>query len=194
MRTKSELESFISTRPGEREILRFLGSDLTLLGEVFSSPTGEFIVVKELPLDQHGQVDFAIFTNRSRMEVVFVEAKGADFSFLNSDKTHSAYVGKATQQIKNRFAYARDNYHKFRKDVLDIWRAVEDGKRPYQAAVGKPVQIDPNKDVHWSGAVIAGHESDELAVSRERSSMESGNSPFIRYHTWQSFIRRLSRA
>jgi hypothetical protein len=45
MRTKAEINSFISAQPGEQEILRFLGGDPTLLGEVFSSPTGEFIRV-----------------------------------------------------------------------------------------------------------------------------------------------------
>ncbi len=193
MLTKDDLDAFFVTKPSEQAIGNFLSQDLSVFGDVFSHPTGEFVVFKEYQLDQGNTVDYVVFTNRARMEVIMVEAKGADFSFLKANGDPNARIGDAAAKVKQRFSYAKQNYWKFRTDALDLWRKVQQGKRLHQAVVGRPLQIDPNKEITWSGAVIAGYERDEFEVSRKRNLLEDGNSPVIRYYTWQSFLRRIVR-
>jgi hypothetical protein len=193
MITRDQFAKFLAARPGERKLSRLLARDLSLLADVFAKPSGEYVVFKEYQLDHKNTLDYVVFTNRSRMQLVFVEVKGADFPFLNADGSHSAFVGKAIQQIKRRFAYAKQNYWKFRTDAHAVLHQVRSGKRPFQACMGKDLEVDEDKDVIWSGAVIAGYEGDERAISRERNSLEDGTSPLITVDTWQSFVRRLIR-
>ena len=184
----------LEQKPSERSLLNFLASDPTVFADVYARPAKEFIVFREYELTVDDKVDFVIFTNRSRLEVIFIEVKGADFNFLNTDGSLNAKVSNATHQVKRRFGVTKDRYSVFKSDVIKNWRRVNEGARPYNAVVGEPLDIDPEKDVICSGVIIAGFETHEHQVSRDRNLLEQGHSPPIHYNTWQSFVRRLTRA
>jgi hypothetical protein len=130
------------------------------------------------------------------LHIIFIEIKGADFNFLKKDGTRSTDISNGMLQIQERFSYVKQYYGKFRDDALEMWRRVRNGEKPFQAVVGIPPQIDPLKDVTWSGAVIGGVETEEteIDVSKSRNNLEAYNSPVVRCETWQSFLRKVTRA
>lgn len=75
MVSRAEIEELIETGAGEREIQRLLKRDLSIFGEAYAKPDDEYICFAEFPVGD-GQVDFVVFTGRSRMDVILIEVKG----------------------------------------------------------------------------------------------------------------------
>lgn len=194
MLTKVQIANAIHSGWIEQDLGALFAKDLSVFAEAYAHPSDEYIVFKEFPLDAKNQVDYVLFTDRSRMNVVFIEVKGADFNFLNRDDTVHADINHAILQVEQRIEYARLNYWKFRDDVLAARRDVEAGKVLYQSMKGKDLLIDPNKDVVYWGIAIGGRETDLIKDSKTRTRLEYGRSPHIKVESWDSFLRNLRRA
>lgn len=61
-----QLRGLIDNCAGERDLQRLIGSDLSLLGEMYAQPDEEYLAFAEFPLDD-GREDFALFSGRSRI-------------------------------------------------------------------------------------------------------------------------------
>ncbi len=191
--TKNDFLRFIEEKPSEREIVAFIAQDPTLIAEAFANPKEEYIVFKEYVLDHEHKVDYAVFTDRSRMKVKLIELKGADFNFINADKTFNEKISKAVQQVRSRFGFISKYPEKFRNDAIKHWQDVESGIQVFQSIRGEKLECSPDKVVLYSGAVIGGLETNEIVESNLKYEMEAGMSPFIKYDSWHSFIRGLRR-
>ncbi len=122
--------------------------DLSLLSEVYAYPQTEYICFSEFPIG-NGFADFVIFTGRSRMEVIIIEIKGADFKFSNSNsyKNMSSKINEAAQQIRRKLNFINANYNEFRFFVHGIREQVESGKSMYNSLLGPNgyLHVDPKK-------------------------------------------------
>ncbi|WP_372356251.1 Shedu anti-phage system protein SduA domain-containing protein [Xanthomonas sp. NCPPB 3443] len=189
--THGALNKLIQKGAGENEIQKLMKGNLNLLGEACtpSSIAGEYIAFSEYPIIT-GKTDFVVFTDRSRMVVVIIEVKGADFNFLNSDNSVNANINEAARQVRERFRVIESNYELFRRGFHEIRRDVESGKAIYNSYLGpnKPLQVDPNKEVWLKGMVIGGRVTDEYLVSKERHSLEK-ESPRLSFDTWDSWTK-----
>lgn len=168
--------------------------NLTLIAEAYAHPEDEYIIFKEYVLDHEHKVDFAVFTDRSKMLVKLIELKGADFNFINVDESLNEKISKAVQQVKRRFGFISKYPDKFRDDAIKRWQEVESGRQVFQSIKGKDLECDPTKVVRHSGAVVGGLETKEVLESNLKYEMEVGASPFVKYDSWHSFARRLRRA
>lgn len=74
MISRSSVRALVEAGSGERELQRLLKSDLSIVAEAFTSPDDEYICFSEFPFGD-GYVDFAVFTGRSRMDVILIEVK-----------------------------------------------------------------------------------------------------------------------
>ncbi|MFP3709678.1 Shedu immune nuclease family protein [Paraburkholderia sp. SIMBA_009] len=185
------LADLITSSAGERDIQSFVKNNLHLLGDACtpSSIKGEYIAFSQFSI-LDGKPDFVVFTSRSRMEVVIVEIKGADFNFLNSDGTINANINEAAQQVRERFGHIEDNYELFRRKFYDIRRRVESGETIFSSALGpaKHLEVDPEKQVWLKGMVIGGRSVDDQKESRIRHQLER-SAPHISYDTWDGWLR-----
>lgn len=193
--SKTEIEHLVLVGAGERELQTELKKDLSLIAEVFAFPQAEFIAFSEFPVGE-GNVDFVLFTSRSRMEVVLIEVKGAEFSFSNKDGSIAADINYAAQQIRERFYHIRSNYEFFRRNCYDIRRAVEAGITKYNSLLGPNgyLHVDPDKDITYRGVIIGGRSRDDHHESKLKSELEFSASPHIRYESWDSWLRKLTRS
>ncbi|MBB5019116.1 hypothetical protein HNQ59_002414 [Chitinivorax tropicus] len=182
----------IAARAKERDIQNLLKSNLDLIGQsvAFAPIKDEYIVFSEFPLG-NGSVDFVVFTDRSRMDVVLIEIKGADFPFVNSDGRVHADINEAAQKIRERYAYIRSNYEYFRREVHSIRKEVEAGKQRYNSLLGPNgyLHVDPEKDIDIKGIVIGGTTRDDMTESRIRHQLEI-DSPRIKFESWDSWLRK----
>lgn len=124
MKSKQELINLIQSNAKERELLSFFKEDLSFFGEIYALLEDEYIVFAEYPIykgtkDKDSFVDFVIFTGRSRMTVILIEIKGADFNLFNQTgyKQPHSHISIAAQQIRDRLdsIYGR-YYDEFRKE------------------------------------------------------------------------------
>lgn len=187
-----ELKRLVLARSAEREFQALLKTNLHLIGKCFNNPTDEYIAFSEFPFGA-GVCDFVVFTDRSRMNVVVIEIKGADFSFSTEAGLIAAEINHAAKQVRDRFDHINSNREAFRRDVHDLRLAIERGARRYNSHLGSatPLQVSPLKDITWRGAVIGGFTRDDSYESRERTKLEHQASPYIRYDSWDSFIRKV---
>lgn len=187
--THSALKNLIQRGAGENEIQTLIKENLNLLGEACapSSISGEYIVFSEYPIIS-GKTDFVVFTDRSRMLVVIIEIKGANFNFLNVDGSVNANINEAARQVRERYRAIENNYELFRRGFHEIRHNVLSGKNIYNSYLGpkKHLYVDPNKEIRLKGMVIGGRTTDEYLVSKERHSLEK-ESQRISFNTWDSW-------
>lgn len=195
---KAELLKLINSNSGERDILRFLNTDLTFFSEVYANPAEEYICFSEFPIGDGGRVDFAVFSSRSRMDVTLIEVKGAEFPLMINSGGYRVFSKKieiAISQAKARSGYVHRNYMQFREYVHKVRKEVENRTYLGKALLGPEIKllVDPNKDVAVRYIVIGGRTENDLSESWKRHEYESSNNPPMYIETWDSFARRLSR-
>lgn len=196
MVSKSEVASLISSGASEREIQKMLKSDMSIFGEAYAKPDDEYICFSEFPLDG-GFIDFAVFSGRSRMDVILIEVKGADFNLLNSDhyKEFNHKIGEAVGQIRSRLGYVYRNADQFRKHVHSIRKRAQRGglNNSFLGPMHK-LEVDPNKDINIRTVVIGGRTVNDLEESVKRHEFERSFVPPIRIESWDTWLRRLKRS
>ncbi|WP_071750343.1 Shedu anti-phage system protein SduA domain-containing protein [Burkholderia ubonensis] len=187
------IKDLVASGAGEHEIQAFIKTKcLHILGEACtpSSIAGEYIAFSQFQI-MEGKTDFVVFTNRSRMEVVIIEIKGADFNFLNADGTINKNIHDAAQQVRNRFSHIQNGYETWRRRFHEIRRDVEAGKTIYSSFLGpaKHLEVDPGKEIWWKGMVIGGRSTEDHKESSIRNQLES-ESPRITYDTWDGWLKK----
>jgi hypothetical protein len=196
MITKGELASLVAAGANERELQKLLKRDLSIFGELYARPKEEYICFSELPVAD-GFVDFAVFAGRSRMEVVLIEIKGADFRIAsqNSYRNLSSKINEAAQQIRRRLGDVYGGSDAFRKAMHGIRLEVEAGVSKYNSFVGPqtPLGVDPNKHLIIRAVVIGGRTCDDLYESELRHHYEHQTSPPVKIESWDSWLRKLER-
>src|SRR5262249_13658653 len=172
----------------------------------FSSPTclssancmairrTKYICFSELPVAD-GFCDFAVFTGRSRMDVILIEVKGADFFLVNRDsyKGFPRRINQAADQIRRRLGYLYRDYRRFRADTHRIRRKAESGASIHNAFLGPDwrLQVSSKKDVDIRAVVIGGRTRNDLDESVTRHDYETRFSPPIRIESWDTLLRKL---
>lgn len=76
--TKDSIQKLINSKSSEVALQKQIKKDLSILAEVYAHPEHECICFSEFPIGD-GIIDFVVFTGRSRMDVLLIEVKGADF-------------------------------------------------------------------------------------------------------------------
>lgn len=197
MISKSEVEALISTGAGERDIQGLLKRDLSIFGEAYAKPDDEYIVFSEFPLDD-GFVDFVVFTGRSRMDVILIEIKGADFNLLNADhyKEFNHKIHQAGGQLRSRLGHIYREFSPFRDHVHSLRIRAEQGEKIHNAFIGPRhgLQVDPQKDINIRTVLIGGRTVDDRAESTKRHDYEASFTPPIRIESWDTWLRRLQRS
>lgn len=192
MEVLNELKALVSQRAGERAFQSLLKKNLHVLGNCFGNPNDEYIVFSEFPFGS-GPCDFVVFSGRSRMSVVAIEVKGAEFSFSTEAGLIAAEIGHAAKQVRDRFDHIDSNREGFRRWVHELRSRVETGEAKYNSVIGPQglLLVDPLKDITWNGVVVGGHARVDAYESRERTKLEQNVSPHIRYESWDSLIKKL---
>lgn len=189
----SQIHELVQQGANERVLQTALKSDLSLLGRALVHPAipDEYIAFSEYPIGE-GKADFVVLTDRSRMDVIIVEIKGADFAFVTEKGVVSSVINFATQQVRERRHYIRSNYDGFRRKVHLDRMAIESGEVRYNSVLGANgfLHVDPNKDIDVRGVVIGGRTKKDLEESRLRHQMEVEYSG-VRFESWDSWLRKL---
>lgn len=197
MISRSSIETLIQSGAGEQEIQRLLKTDLSIFGEAYAKPDDEYICFSEYPVAD-GSVDFAIFTGRSRMDIILIEVKGSEFNLLNSNhyKEFNHKVLEAAGQIRTRLGVIYRSLDSFRKSAHQIRTRAENGEKIHNALLGPyfKLHVDPDKDVNIRTVVIGGRTQNDLEESAKRQDYESRFTPPIRIESWDTWLRRLQRA
>lgn len=195
-RPKSELNKLIENGAGERALQTYLKTDLTYFSEMYARLEDEYICFPEFPVGD-GFVDFAVFTGRSRMEVILIEIKGANFKAVTNGgyRNFSAKFNECVQQARRRNGYIGRNYNDFRLHVHRLREQAENGKFAGKCLIGpaEKLLVDPNKDVKPYVVCIAGIGDNDMEESKARHDMETETDPPLRIETWNSWIAKLKR-
>ncbi|WP_407715486.1 Shedu anti-phage system protein SduA domain-containing protein [Comamonas testosteroni] len=188
----NKLKALVAERAGERAFQSLIKLNLHVVGKCFGYPSDEYIAFSEFPFGD-GTCDFVVFTDRSRMSVVAIEVKGAEFAFSTEAGLIAAEINHAAKQVRDRFSHIDGNREGFRRWAHELRRRVEGGEIAYNSVIGPhgSLLVDPLKDITWRGVVIGGYARDDAYESRERSKLELNASPHIRYESWDSLIRKL---
>jgi Domain of unknown function (DUF4263) len=196
MVSKSSIDALIQSGAAEHELQRLLKSDLSLFGEAYAKPDDEYICFSEYPLAD-GVIDFVVFTGRSRMDIILIEIKGAEFNLLNSNH-YGAFNHKSTEaatQIQGRLGIIFRDLDTFRKDAHARRIRVERGENLHNAFLGPyhALKVDPAKDINIRSVVIGGRTIDDLKESHKRQDYEARSTPPVRIESWDTWLRRLQR-
>ncbi|WP_090122154.1 Shedu anti-phage system protein SduA domain-containing protein [Kosakonia arachidis] len=190
---KTEIANFIETNPTEREIAEFLKKDLSFFASFYANPKEEYIVLPELQI-ANGFVDYVILSGRSRMDVTFIEIKGANFNLMNQSGygNLSQKTNEAIQQVRERISVIYRDYKKYRKYFHEVREQVETGTGFSNALIGPrgKLSVDPDKDINIRSVVIAGLSNNDLEESKQRHNVEFTSSPPIRLESWNSLINK----
>ncbi|WLD69614.1 DUF4263 domain-containing protein [Pseudomonas sp. OVF7] len=196
MVSRAEIEELIEAGAGEREIQRLLKRDLSIFGEAYAKPDDEYICFAEFPVGD-GQVDFVVFTGRSRMDVILIEVKGANFNLLNADhyKAFNHKVNQAAAQIRDRISHIYKGGSSFRDHVHSLRERAESGEQVHSVFVGPygRLQVDPQKEINIRTVLIGGRTVDDRLESDKRYAFEREMVPPIRVESWDTWVRRLQR-
>jgi len=197
MISKASLQALVDQKVGERELQAVLKKDLSIFGEAYAKPDDEYICFSEFPLGE-GFVDFAVFTGRSRMDVILIEIKGAEFNLTNSDHygDFNYKVNQAAGQLRERLGYIFRNEIAFREKVHSVREKVEQGAQLYNSFCGplRGLHVDPHKDVTVRTVLIGGRTVNDYVESVKRHDYERTFNPSIRIESWDTWLRRLQRA
>jgi len=195
--SRAAVEALVQQGAGERALLQLLWTDLSLLGEAYAKPDDEYIGFAEYPL-AGGAVDFVVFTGRSRMDIILVEVKGADFNLVNANHYGAFHhrVTEAATQIQARLGAIFRDLSRFRDEAHAMRIAAEQGDPRHHAFLGpySCLQVDPDKDVNIRSVVIGGRTAQDLEESRKRQDYEARFVPPVRIESWDTWLRRLQRA
>ena len=203
MKSKKDLIKLIERGCIEQDILFFLKQDLSFFGEVYANPEDEYIVFSEYPVEKgsknkDGSIDFVVFTGRSRMDVVFIEVKGANFNLFNQSgyRQPHADISKADQQIRDRLdSLYYQNMNKFRKKCHIFRDEAEKGSCRVKYLLGpeEKLMVDPNKEIKIRTVIIGGRTRDDYQESLERQKFERSHTIPITLESWDSWIKKLKR-
>lgn len=69
---KRAIAELVQSGATEQELQRLLKADLSVFAEIYADPKEEYICFSEFPVAD-GSVDFAVFSGRSRMDVILIE-------------------------------------------------------------------------------------------------------------------------
>jgi hypothetical protein len=196
MIAKDRVANLVADGAKEQDIQRLLKQDLSIFGELYASPKDEYICFSEFPVAD-GFVDFAVFTGRSRMDVILIEVKGADFDLVNGD-AYGAFarpIDKATDQIRNRLGYVYRNILEFGSEVHRIRKIAEGGRAIHNSFLGplSKLGVDPNKDINIRTVVIGGRTRNDREESKKRHDYEFTFSPPIKIESWDTWLRKFQR-
>lgn len=197
MISKGAISALVQAGAGEQEIQRLLKTDLSVFGEAYAKPDDEYICFSEFPIAD-GTVGFAVFTGRSRMDIILIEVKGAEFNLLNSNhyREFNHKVLEAAGQIRSRLGVIYRSLESFRKGAHQIRVRAEKGETVHNALLGPYLKllVDPNKDINIRTVVIGGRMQNDREESSKRHDYESTFTPSIRIESWDTWLRRLQRA
>lgn len=195
MISRDSIKDLIEAGANEQELQRLIKKDLSLISEAYVRDD-EYICFSEYPLAD-GSVDFVIFSGRSRMDIILIEVKGANFNLVNSNNygSFNHKVRDAAEQIQKRLGVVYRGYEEFRKDAHNKRKQVLTGNLIHNAFVGPQSlkQVDPNKDVNIRTIVIGGRTVNDLEESNKRHNYETTSTPPIRIESWDTWLRRLKR-
>ncbi len=196
MISKGDISALVQGGAGEQEIQKLLKTDLSIFGEAYAKPDDEYICFSEFPVAD-GAVDFAVFTGRSRMDIILIEVKGAEFNLLNSNhyREFNHKVLEAAGQIRSRLGVIYRSLDSFRKGAHQIRARAERGEKIHNALLGPylKLQVDPDKDINIRTVVIGGRMQNDQEESSKRQDYESTFTPPIRIESWDTWLRRLQR-
>lgn len=196
MISKKEINALVERGATERELQSLLKRDLSLFGELYSNPHESYIAFSEFPLVD-GFVDFTLFTSTSRMEIVLIEIKGADFFLVNDDAygEFAQSMNRAAGQIRRRVGDIYRDLATFRKQVHKIRASAQAGEKIHGAFLGPqcPLEVDPDKDITIRTVVVGGRTRNDQVESRKRHDFEHGVSPPIKIESWDTWLRKLKR-
>ncbi|QRR05093.1 DUF4263 domain-containing protein [Burkholderia sp. MS455] len=196
MVSKASVEALVQSGSGEQELQRLLKTDLSIFGEAYAKPDDEYICFSEFPLAD-GSVDFVVFTGRSRMDIILVEVKGAEFNLLNANhyKAFNHKITEAAGQISQRLGIIFRDLNSFRKEAHAIRKRAESGDTLYNAFLGprSKLGVDSDKDINIRCVVIGGRSQNDLEESIKRQDYEAHTTPRIRIESWDTWLRRLQR-
>jgi Domain of unknown function (DUF4263) len=196
MVSKASIDVLVQAGAGEQELQRMLKRDLSLFGEAYAKPDDEYICFSEYPLAD-GSIDFVVFTGRSRMDVILIEVKGADFNLVNSNH-YGAFNHKVTEaatQIQKRLGTIFRDLETFRLQAHRVRLRAENGESLHNAFLGPHhrLQVDPDKDINIRSVVIGGRTVNDLEESAKRQDYEARSTPLVRIESWDTWLRRLQR-
>ncbi|WP_236174035.1 Shedu immune nuclease family protein [Pseudomonas pseudonitroreducens] len=194
--SRSEMSCLIEAGAGEREIQSVLKRDLSLFGEIYAQPNDEYICFSEFPLGD-GFVDFAVFTGRSRLDVILIEIKSAEFKLVNSDGygEFNHKINQAAGQLRARLGAVYRDYAGFRHKVHSVRQRAECGESIHGSFLGPryELHVDPEKDVNIRAVLIGGRTNSDREESAKRHDFEQSFTPSIRVESWDTWLRRLQR-
>jgi hypothetical protein len=190
------IKARIDAGDGETALQQLLKSDLSVLGEMYGFPTDEYVCFAEFPIG-NGFVDFVVLSGRSRMDVVLIEIKGADFPLVNGDSYagFARKINQAADQIRQRLGHAYRHYEEFRLDIHRALQDTESGRSAYHSFRGPQdrLQVDPDKDINIRGVVVGGRTRDDRRESSKRHEYEAHFVPSIKIESWDTWLRKLRR-
>lgn len=197
MISRASVKDLVQSASGEQELQRLLKTDLSIFGEAYAKPDDEYICFSEFPLAD-GSIDFVVLTGRSRMDVILIEVKGADFNLVNSNH-YGAFNHKVTEaatQIQKRLGTIFRDPESFRRHVHRVRLRAEDGEVLNNAFLGPNprLQVDPDKDINIRSVVIGGRTVSDREESAKRQDYEARSTPPVRIESWDTWLRRLQRA
>ena len=187
-----KLKELIKNKAKEQDIQKYLKDNLHLIAEYYAPSPNNYIIFSEFPIDE-GKVDFVIFTDRSRMQIILIEIKGADFPYLTKSNKISTKIRDAHEQILERFDFIEHNYELFRRKAHEIRQEVEKGKIKYNSLLGSNgfLDVDPNKEIKYIGIVIGGYMTDDILESKKRNQLELDSNRKTQFESWDSFLRKI---
>lgn len=193
---KRQLANLVESSATEQELQKLLKQDLSIFGEIYADPKEEYICFSEFVLDA-GRVDFVVFSGRSRMDVTFIEVKGADFYLLNQGHYNkfSSRIEEAADQIRARLRHVIEDIKGFRLRAHQIRVQIENGGSVFNSLMGPEgrLLVDPDKDINIRYVVIGGRTKDDLDESKKRHDFERNTHPSIRIESWDTWLRKIRR-
>ncbi|NYB73417.1 DUF4263 domain-containing protein [Sedimentibacter hydroxybenzoicus DSM 7310] len=194
--SKESLKQLVDSKANEHELQEKLKTDLSVIGETYAYFQNEYICFSEFPIGER-KVDFVVFTGRSRMEVVLIEVKGADFSLVNQNNyaNFSSKLEEAASQLRSHWNYIHRNYEYFRRYVHELRLTIERGGLKYNAFLGASprLSVDSNKDIIIRNVIICGRSVDDLEESKKRHEYESNSQMSLKLETWDSLLFKIRR-
>ena len=187
----NKLKELIENKSKKQDVQSYLKSNLHLLAKCYAAFENEYIIFPEFPIDE-SKVDFVIFTDRTRMEIILIEIRGADFSYLTKSGEISDAIREAHKQILDRFDFIEHNHELFRKKSHDIRQEVEKGKIKYNSLLGDNgfLYVDSNKEIKYRGVIVGGYTTDDTIEGEKRNQLELNSNQKIQFESWNSFLKK----
>jgi antiviral defense system Shedu protein SduA len=185
-----KMAQLVSNCATERQLQIEVKRDLSIMGTAHADPKDEYIAFSEFPVGSR-PVDAVLFTGRSKMEVVMVEVKGADFTFLKNNNKRAWRINDGVQQIEERFVYVKSNYQSFLRESHSLRKFILAAGRKYNSTVGPKglPYVDPGKEIYLLGVVIGGRTKDDIREINNKWQFENRTAK-ITLESWDSWLRK----